>query len=226
MANIVVVLGPSGTGKSTSIKGLDPKTTVVFNTLKKRLPFKGSMGLYNKENKNLFEVTDYTQVISMLKSIDKNASYVKNVVIDDCIFIMRKEYFNRANESGYKKYTDLAVHMQNIIKECEDMRADLNIFLMLHSEPVVSDGTITTYKIATVGKLLDNQYNIAEVVPMILYSSITFVDKKPQYGFYTHAVMDRNGTVVLAKTPEGMFDKDYIPNDLGLVVKAMNEYYG
>lgn len=100
MANCVIILGPSGTGKSTSIKGLDPKETVVFNTLKKRLPFKGSNAIYNKENKNLIELNDHTQVVSMLEAIESKATHIKNIVLDDSIFIMRKEYFDRAKEAG------------------------------------------------------------------------------------------------------------------------------
>ena len=49
MANAVILLGKSGTGKSSSIKGLDPKETVILNVLGKKLPFKGSSSLYNKE---------------------------------------------------------------------------------------------------------------------------------------------------------------------------------
>jgi hypothetical protein len=224
MANCVIILGPSGTGKSTSIRGLDPKETVVFNTLKKRLPFKGSNSLYNTENKNLFEITDYDKVITYLEAIDKKASHVKNIVLDDSIFIMRKEYFDRAKENGFNKFTDLAIHFQKIIKTCEALRNDLNVFFILHSEPVVSDNTITGYKVATVGKLLDQQYNPVEVVPMVLYSAIQFKDSKPQYGFYTHAVMDK-GAIIPAKSPDEMFAEDFIPNDLGFVIKAMNEYY-
>ena len=83
MANVCMLLGKSGTGKSTSVKTLNPKETVVINVLKKRLPFKGSNSLYNKENKNLFEIDEYTQAINLLSSIDKSASHVKNIVIDD-----------------------------------------------------------------------------------------------------------------------------------------------
>ena len=100
MANCVIILGPSGTGKSTSIKGLDPKETVVFNTLKKRLPFKGSNALYNEANKNLFELNDYTQVINFLNAINEKTTHIKNIVLDDSIFVMRKEYFDRAKENG------------------------------------------------------------------------------------------------------------------------------
>lgn len=225
MANCIIILGPSGTGKSTSIKGLNPKETVVFNTLKKRLPFKGSGSLYNVDSKNLFEISDYDKVISYLEGINKNAPHVKNIVLDDSIFIMRKEYFDRAKEAGFNKFTELAIHFQKIIKTCENMRSDINVFFILHSEPVMSDNTIQTYKVSTVGKLLDQQYNPVEVVPMVLYSAIQYKDNKPVYGFYTHAVMDK-GAIIPSKTPEGMFEEDFIPNDLGFVVKTMDEYYG
>lgn len=225
MANCIIILGRSGTGKSTSIKGLNPKESVIINTLKKRLPFKGSQSLYNKENKNLAMIDDYQAVINALTGIDKNYPAVKNIVIDDSIYIMRKEYFKRAKESGYGKYTDLAAHFQQIISTCENLRDDLNVFFILHSEDVVSDGSVTGYKVSTVGKLLDSQYNPVEVVPVVLYSAIQYDEKgTPTYGFYTHAC--KEGTVEIpAKSPEGMFDEDFITNDLGIVVAKMNEYY-
>lgn len=224
MANCIIILGRSGTGKSTSIKGLDPKESAVINTLKKRLPFKGSQTMYSKENKNLAMIDEYQAVISALQSIN-GLKNIKNVVIDDAIYSMRKEYFKRAKEAGYGKYTDLAAHFQQIISTCEGLRDDLNVFLILHSEDIVSDGAIVGYKVATVGKLLDSQYNPIEVVPMVLYSAIRYDEKgAAQYGFYTHAC--KEGSVEIpAKSPEGMFVEDFIPNDLGIVVKAMNEYY-
>lgn len=83
MANIIMLLGKSGTGKSTSIKGLDPKETVVINVLGKRLPFKGSNALYNKENKNLFQRESYTDIISLIQNISDKATNVKNIILDD-----------------------------------------------------------------------------------------------------------------------------------------------
>ena len=106
------------------------------------------------------------------------------------------------------------------------MRDDINVFFIYHSEDIVSDGSIIEYKVATIGKLLDSQYNPLEVVPMVLYSTVKFDDNgKPIYGFYTHRCVEGN-TIIPAKTPEGMFESDFISNDLGEVVKAMNEYYG
>lgn len=226
MANIVMLLGKSGTGKSTSVKGLDPKETVVINVLGKRLPFKGSQGLYNAQSNNLFHRDDYQSIITLLGQIDKSAPHVKNVIIDDMIYVMRKEYFKRAKETGYGKYTELAQHFQQMVSTCEGLRGDLNVFFILHSEDIQSDKTTTGYKVSTVGTLVDNQYNPLEVVPMVLYSSVVYDDKgQAKYGFYTHRF--KEGTVEIpAKTPDGMFEEDFVPNDLGLVVKAMNEYYG
>lgn len=100
------------------------------------------------------------------------------------------------------------------------------MFFMLHCEEVVSDGTIIGYQLATVGKLLLSQYNPVECVPMVLFAAIQYDDKgNASYGFFTHRC--KNGAVEIpAKTPADMFESDFIPNDLGTVVQAMNEYYG
>jgi hypothetical protein len=123
------------------------------------------------------------------------------------------------------KYTELAQHFQQIIAKCEEMREDINVFFMLHAEDVQSDKIITGYKVSTIGSLIDNQYNPVEVVPMVLFSAVKYDDKgNASYGFYTHKFME--GTVEMpAKTPADMFEEDFIPNDLGIVVQAMNNYY-
>ena len=225
MANVVMLLGKTGTGKTTSIRTLNPEETIIINVLGKKLPFKGSDALYNAEKKNLFRIEDYQQMINLLQACN-GQPHVKNIILDDCIYVMRKEYFKRAKETGYGKYTELAQHFQQIISTCEQMRGDINVFMILHSEDVQSDKTTVGYKVSTIGQLIDNQYNPMEVVPMVLYSAIKFDEKgKPTYGFYTHATME--GTIQIpAKTPNEMFEEDFIPNDLGAVVKAMNEYYG
>ena len=225
MANVSLILGKSGSGKSTSIKGLNPKETVVFNVLKKRLPFKGSSSLYNTENKNLFNLDEYDKINNYLQSIDKNASHIKNIIIDDGTYVMRKEYFKTAKITGFNKFVDMASHFQNIISTAENMRDDINFFIIMHSEDVVSDNSIVGYKPSTIGKLIDSSYNPMEVVPVLLYSAVKYDENKnPIYGFYTHRCLE--GSIEIpAKTPEGMFTEDFIPNDLGIVIKAMSDYY-
>jgi predicted kinase len=85
MSNLVLVMGESGSGKSTSVKSLDPKETIVFNILGKRLPFKGSAANYNDENKNIFKIEKYDTILTYLDSINTKKPEVKNIVIDDKI---------------------------------------------------------------------------------------------------------------------------------------------
>lgn len=226
MSNLVLVMGESGSGKSTSIKSLDPKETVIFNILGKRLPFKGSAASYNETNKNLFKVDNWQTVINYLNSISASAPHIKNVVLDDAIYIMRTEFFDRSKERGFDKYNELADHFRRIIATCSSLRDDLNIFMLLHVESVEADGSIIGYKSSSVGKLLDKMYRPEENTAITLFAQPKFDDKgKASYGFYTHK-MKVNGVELPSKTPEGMFEEDWIPNDLGLVVKSMKEYYG
>lgn len=226
MANTAIILGKSGTGKSTGIKGLDPATTIVNNVLRKKLPFKGSAGMYSSEKRNLFNVDTYDEIIDLLEAIAEQAPHIRNVVLDDAIYIMRKEYFKKANEAGYNKFTVLAQHFQQIINCIEHLPDRLNVFLIMHSEEIYSDRAIIGYKTATIGQMLENQYNPMETVPIILYSDVQYDAKgTPSYGFYTGRTMKGN-IEIPAKSPEGMFEEKFIPNDLGMVAKAMEEYYG
>lgn len=226
MANAIMIMGPSGSGKSSSISTLDPKETVVFNILKKKLPFKGSAKLYNAENKNLFNLDDYNSIVTYLEAINTKAPHVKTIIIDDATYIMRKEYFKTAKQSGYTKFVDMASHFQQIITTIENLREDLNVFIIMHCEEVFSDNTVIGYKPSTVGKLIDSSYNPVEVVPILLFCKVKYDDKGvPTFGFYTHRCME-GATEIPAKSPKDLFEEDFIPNDLGYVVKAMSEYYG
>ena len=224
MSNFVVVLGASGHGKSTSIKSLNPEETIVINVLGKRLPFKGSAKSYNSEKKNLFKISSWDKTIVLLDKINK-LERVKNVIIDDGIYLMRNEFFERASERGYDKYNELADHFRRIIQKCSSLRDDLNIFMMLHTEPIETDGGIRSYKASSVGKLLDKLYDPLENVTITLYCEPQFDENGvPTFGFYTHKLRV-DGIEIPAKTPEGMFEEDFIPNDLAYVTKKMNEYY-
>jgi len=228
MSNLVVILGPTGSGKSTSIKNLDPKETMILalESINKALPFKGSRKLYNKENKNYFALKDYAQIISYMESASKNLPNVHNIIVEDCVYVMRQEFFDRASETGYQKYSELADHFRRIIAKGTTLRDDINVFLMMHTEPIEEDGNIVGYKASSVGKLLDKMYNPLESVTVTLFAQPKFDDDgTPQFGFWTKK--RKVGSVEIpAKSPDGMFEEEFIPNDLALVVKAMNEYYG
>lgn len=226
MARVTIICGDTGTGKSTSLKNLDPKETYIINALNKPLPFKGSKSLYNTDNRNVKATDSYSEVYNTLEAIDQKAIHIKNLILDDIGFVMTTELFNRAKETGFGKFTDIAQHMQQIIAYAKNMREDLNVVFMFHEDDDVSDRIKVGKKLKTVGKMVEDQYNPLGVVSCALFTNVTFDDKtqEAKYSFITNRTM-KNGLVIPAKSPAGMFETLEIPNDLSIVFKAMDEYY-
>lgn len=224
MAKTILICGKTGTGKTTAARTLNPKETVILRVINRTLPFK-YQGLYGKEQQNMFLTPTYDSVLKFLDWANKKPN-IKNVVITDATYIIRQEYFKRSKEQGYGKYVDFGVHMQQILSTVLSLRDDMKVFMEYHVEAVMGDSGAIEYKPSTIGKLLDNQYNILENVDIVLFASPQFDDKKVEYGFYTNRTLDRTGAEVPAKSPMGMFEDEWIPNDLALVAKKIDEYYG
>lgn len=224
MAKTVLIIGKTGTGKTTSIRTLNPKETVILRVINRTLPFKFE-GIYGREQKNMFSTPTYEEVLKALAWCDKQQN-VKNVVITDGTYIIRQEYFKTANQKNYEKYTAFAMHMQQILKAIQELRDDITVFMEYHVENTVNDNGATEYKPSTVGKLLDSQYNILENVDIVLFTSLKYEDQGITYGLITNRTLDRNGAEIPAKSPMGMFDELFVPNDLALVSTKIKEYYG
>lgn len=226
MANVVLVIGDSGTGKSTSIKTLNPQETYIINVLNKGLPFRKSNEMYNSANKNISTTDNYGKVLDILKVINDKAPHIKNVVLDDIGFVATTEFFNRASEKGFEKFTEIGVHMQRIIEYCKNMRNDLNVAIMFHEDDDISDKIKVGKKVKLIGQLLEDKYNPLAIVSVALFTDVTFdKDNKAEYSFITQRSQVR-GQITPAKSPDGMFETIKIPNDLSLVFEKMKEYYG
>lgn len=223
MAKTILLCGKTGTGKTTSIRTLNPEETVILRAINRTLPFKFA-GKYSKEQKNLFNTPTYEEVLRALFWANKQEN-VKNIVITDATYIIRQEYFKKANVTGYQKYTEFAMHMQAILKAIQDLRDDIKVFMEYHVESVTNENGAVEYKPSTVGKLLDNQYNILENVDIVLFANPQYEDKDIIYGFVTNRSIDRSGAEIPAKSPMGMFDEAFIPNDLDFISKKIDEYY-
>lgn len=214
MAEVIGIFGESGTGKSSSTATLNPKETFIINVLDKRLPYKGSKTLYNSENKNYLATDNYETIIAVLRQIG-GTKHIKNVIIDDATYIMTNEFMARALEKGYEKFTQLAVHFQRILNEAQKLPDTIKVFILGHTD--IDDAG--NFKIKTVGKLLDSQWNIAGLFSTVL---ITYVDTEggeAKYSFVTNKMGP-----YYAKSPQGMFDL-MIPNDLQLVSTKIDQYY-
>lgn len=219
------MIGDTGSGKSSSIRNLDPKETIILSVVNKVLPFKGSNKIYNTENKNRINLCKSSEIVAFLDGVDKNLPNIKNIIIDDASYIMRYEFFDRIRDKGFEKFNEIGNNFRNVMQKCTTLRDDINVFMMMHSDIKESDGSIIGYKPATIGKLIDDKFNPLELVATVLYCCPKYKDNgTPEFGFYTKR-MKLDGIEIPAKSPDGMFDEEFIPNDLNIVINKMNEFY-
>ena len=224
MANLIAVVGASGTGKSSSIRNLDPSQTFIINVASKPLPFKGwrsKYSVWSKDNPqgNYINTSDVSTISKILTYVNGKRPEIKNVIIEDSQYLMGFEYMDRAQEKGFQKFTDIAQKFYSVLKAGMTMRDDLNVIMTCHSENV---GTADDpqLKIKTLGKMIDNSITVEGLFTYVLFTSIhKGDDDKAMYVFQTHS----DGTTT-AKTPFGCFEEDYIPNDLQYVLDKIAEY--
>ena len=220
-SKLIGIVGPTGTGKSTSVKHLDPKSTYIINVAKKELPFKGAEKLYNAENRNNKEVDDANEITRLLRTISDKAPHIKTIVIEDSNYIMGFNMIAKATETGYTKFTIMAKDMVELFREARKLRDDLTTFYFSHPETVEDGGEIIGYKIKTAGKLIDNQIVLEGLLTVCLYTHVEEnKDGSTNYYFLTNRYRK-----FPAKSPDGMFEDLKIPNNLQLVVDKVNEYY-
>jgi len=220
-SKLIGIVGATGTGKSTSIKHLDPKSTYIINVAKKELPFKGSEKLYNAENKNYKEVDDANEITRLLKTISEKAPHIKTIVIEDSNYIMGFNMVSKATEVGFTKFSIMARDMVDLFRTARMLRDDLTVFYFTHPETIEDGGEIIGYKIKTAGKLIDNQVLLEGLLTVCLYTNVEEKkDGTAEYSFLTNRYRK-----FPAKSPDGMFAETRIPNNLQTVVDSVNEYY-
>ena len=216
MATLIMILGESGTGKSTSIENLNPQETFIIQVVDKPLPFRGFKSKYplrNKENPagNRFISDRADKIIRILDTLNKEQK-IKNVIIDDSQYIMANEFMRRAKEKGYEKFTEIGQNFYALIDKSNEMREDMNIIFLHHKE--ISEAGISKAK--TIGKLLDDKVGIEGRFSIVLTTEI----EDGNYYFRT-----QNNGSDNCKSPKGMFTDLRIPNDLDFVIKKIDEYF-
>jgi len=220
-SKLIGIVGQTGTGKSTSIKHLDPKETYIINVAKKELPFKGSEKLYNLESKNYKEADDANEISRLLKTISEKAPHIKQIIIEDSNYIMGFNMVAKATETGFTKFSLMAKDMVDLVRTARQLRDDLIIYYFTHPESIEDGGEIVGYKIKTAGKLIDNQINLEGLFTVVLYTNVE--EKKDgaiDYNFVTNRYKK-----FPAKSPDGMFAEIKIPNNLQEVSNTIREYY-
>lgn len=225
-AETIAIVGESGTGKSTSLRNLNPETTFIISTTGKPLPFRAWKKKYipiKIEGKNVsgnyYVSSKWDQILKILQIIDKMMPHIKQVIIDDFQYVLSYEFVDRATEVGYTKFSELAQHAMEILRYSEKMREDCKMIFLTHSENV-GDNVNPKYVIKTVGKLLSEKVTLEGLFTYIFFTKVSEGDS----GRMEYKLITNNDGSCVAKTSLGMFEDLEIDNDLDEIIKVIDAY--
>ena len=194
-----LILGHSGSGKSTSLRNFDEGEVGIFNVAGKPLPFRKKLAKLDR--------CQYQQIHN---SLAKNA--LRAYVIDDANYLMAFQNFRLAKQAGYGKFTDMAVNFEQLLEAANATDDDTIVYFLGH--PDYDDAGRMKFK--TIGKMLDNQLTVEGMFPIVLLA------ERDDAGF--HFVTQSDGSTPV-KAPMGMFEEPIIDNDLKAVDTAIRDYW-
>lgn len=216
MSTAVMIIGESGTGKSTSLRNLDPAQTLLIQAVRKPLPFRSKEWKpATKENpQGSIFVSDQSAII--VAAMQRTTRDI--IVLDDFQYVMANEFMRRVtdNETGngaFAKYNEIARSAWDILTAASSLADTKRVYLLSHT----STDEFGKTKIKTIGKLLDEKIVMEGLVSIVLRTAVV----NDQYLFRT-----RNNGSDTVKSPIGLFDDEMIPNDLAAVDAAISEFYG
>ena len=210
MSTAVLILGESGTGKSTSLRNLPPAKALLIQAIRKPLPFKAKgwkVRASLKDDGNVFQTDD---AILMEKLLRQSPHEI--VVIDDFQYVMANEYMRRTGEKGYEKFTDIGKNAWNVLTAASELAPNRRVYILSHTATYELGRT----KIKTIGKMLDEKITLEGMVTIVLRTQV-------RDGHYTFATQNNGSDTT--KSPMGMFSDQFIENDLAAVDAAICDYY-
>lgn len=208
MSIAAFILGESGTGKSTSLRNLNPADTLLIQSIKKPLPFRSKGWAYvSKEGGNMIVSDQSAQIIAAMQKTRRPV-----IVLDDYQYILANEFMRRTEERGYDKFTEIGRHAWDILCAASALPDHVRVYILSHTE-TSETGRI---KAKTIGRMLDEKITLEGMLSIVMRTCIV----NGQYLFAT-----RNNGMDTVKTPLGLFESEHIENDLAAVDAAIVEYY-
>lgn len=218
MSKVIGVMGESGSGKTTAMRNLPPEDTFYIDCDKKGLNWKGWRKQYNPDFKNYWSTDNFSIVAALLRKINEQEDFqhVKYVVIDTLNGLMVADEMRiLAMQSGDKRsaWSDLAQNGWSLINQCLELRDDLTVIILCHSETLSDDNGIIRTRIKTNGRKLEK---------LVLESKMTTVVWSVRQDGKYKFILSADGST--CKVPLGAFDVDECENDITIVIKALEDF--
>lgn len=210
----ICIMGESGSGKTTSLRNLDPKTTFIIDADKKGLSWKGWRDGFSGEKKNYLK-TDFPQVaLQALQKVntDKSYKHIKVLVVDTINGLMVADEMRRSKEKGYDKWQDLAQSIYDLVDYALTVRDDLTVIFIAHTQTDHDENGYMWTRIKTSGRKLDKIVLESKFGTVLLAKCVD-----GEYKFETQSNFST------AKSPMGALEKE-VPNDVAAVLEALKEY--
>ena len=220
MGRLILVAAESGSGKSTSLRNLNPKETFVIKPNRKPLPFTGGRKSYSEDSGNLFITNSLIGLKSAILNVNDKAPHVKNLVVEDFFHFMLAKSMDDIKKPGFGKFADLGKETYDATAGLEGvLRDDLNLIIITHTteEKDASGMPKTTLKLT--GRFVADVVDLPSFFTYVLEAKISYVDGKPEYRFLTNKRSDAD----IAKTPMGMFDELLVDNDMEMIISVLDE---
>lgn len=214
MSKLICVMGESGSGKTTAMRTLDPKTTYYVDCDGKGLAWKGWRKQYHSEAKNYTVSRDIPKITKLIVDISEKKTETKTIVVDTLNTCMVDKEIKGMKENGYGKWIDLTQFVWDCIETAGKQRADLTIIFIMHSETVRDDFGYSFTRVKTNGRKLE------KLVPESLFGTVLLA-KKNEENRYVFETQSQNST---AKSPMGAFESVEIDNDMAMVLKALEDF--
>lgn len=214
MSRLICVMGESGSGKTTAMRTLDPKTTYYIDCDGKGLAWKGWRNQYSTAQKNYVVSRDIPSITNLIVNISEQRPSTKAIVWDTLNTCMVDKEVKGMKETGYGKWIDLTQFVWDAIETAGKQRDDLTVIFVMHSETVRDDFGYSFTRVKTNGRKLE------KLVPESLFGTVLLA-KKTDDDRYILETQARNST---AKSPMGAFETFEIDNDMAMVLKALEDF--
>ena len=227
MSNVIALAGLSNSGKSTSLKYLNPEETFIISCTNKQLQIPGFRKKYYKvtiDNGKLFGnwyiSNNYEKITKIMKLISKDRPEVKVICVDDANYLLSNETFQNATIKGYEKFTTLAKNYYDLIQTCQQLRDDLTVVFMSHIENFGTD-IDPEYRLWTTGKMLTNAINLDGLFSYIIYAERYIDDSNDEVKYRFKTKTDGNDT---CRSVAGCFEDKYIEPNMQLVIDTISKF--
>lgn len=210
MAKMLLIMGEPASGKTVSLRNIPKKELYYIDCDKKGLNYKGWKNDFNEEKKNYFKSNDGEKILQCMMAISEKRPDIKYIAIDTINSIMIADEMRRSKDKNFDKWVDLASCIFNLINIVPDLRDDLTVIFIGHTQ--TDDEGFT--RLLTNGKKL-NKIGLEKYFDTVLIA-------KNNDGKYVFETTSPNST---ARVPMGCYEgEQYIENDLYEIIKELKEY--